>query len=223
MGGVDEAILNNWTEADSAEIISQFYRSRSHNIVKVVQEILNSDHKAHLGFLHGENYCIINTEAHQPIGVLNQKASEAFGALLALGSFHLQGSMNRSSLQRGLSELENGVRSPRFEIDVIVLGPVNLSEEVSRILSKYRLFLQHPDSSYEPHRYMNPQYLVVTSSSADKEREVWATMAGSADDPVVEAPSTQPTNLLTLFDLFSDNRGLLRAREDACIKTSLKE
>ena len=166
---------------------------------------------------------MVNTEQGQSIGVLAKGAAMALSELSDLGQLKLQASSKRSVLQSGLVELEKGVQSPQFTADINVLGPAEVSEAVARILSKYRLYLQAPDTVSELYRYANPQYLELADCLEDTTRELHA--QGEDEDSSTRALSDtlqHTADPLALFDALAGSRNLGLAAVDSRIKTTLK-
>ncbi|KAK0732943.1 SNF2 family N-terminal domain-containing protein [Lasiosphaeria miniovina] len=207
------------------DIPAKFYRSRGHNVAHEIREVLDcDDDPVPLSLACAESYCMINTELGQSIGVLNKKASDAFTELLALGPLTLHGSSKHSILQAGLVELEKGAPSPCFEMNITILGPAEISENVARVLSTHRLYLQHPDVISDFCRYANPQYLDMPDWLEDEACDGHAKdLAGDMDARDSKNPSRHPRDLLALFDALSGIKDLRPATADPCITTQLKE
>ena len=201
---------------------AQFHRTKGQSVVRLIKDTIIDDDTVPLNLLPGNGHCVVTNQTGQHIALLNKKASLAFGGLVTLGQFELQGFAKRSQLQRGLAELEkHGQHLPQFDIDINVHGPVTESEKVAKVLSSYRLYLQHPYTVPESRRYANPQYLEIQDEPLDAKANEPAATTNGAEHGVEEQAPSELSGVLTLLDNLPRHKGLTPANADACVKTVL--
>jgi hypothetical protein len=100
---------------------------------------------------------------------MNTKTHSALKSLQNSENLKYIGLIPRSELQQKLSAAAEslGVSSTKLPclMGILIFGPRFVAETLAKDLSRYRLFLQHPDYLPDDARYDNPQYLKITGSS----------------------------------------------------------
>ncbi|KAI4859476.1 SNF2 family N-terminal domain-containing protein [Hypoxylon rubiginosum] len=100
------------------------------------------------------------------VAVLNSKTHLALSKLTAVNQIQFRGHIQRDNLNStttGGKLLLNG-SSAHSLLDLLVFGPQLIAENLARELSRYRLFLQHPDPLPADVSYSNPQYLPIAGA-----------------------------------------------------------
>ena len=119
-----------------------------------------------LDLLISEERCNIMV-AGLPIATMNKKTHLALKSL-ASKDVNFTGVVPRGEFQQKMAaaNISPGIGPPNlsFSIAIILCGPTSIAESLARDLSKYRLFLQHPNPRPIGVEYVNPQYLVIAGS-----------------------------------------------------------
>ncbi|KAK3294356.1 SNF2 family N-terminal domain-containing protein [Chaetomium fimeti] len=101
-----------------------------------------------------------------PIGILNKKNHLALKSLAPRPLF--KGMVPKQEFQQKLAaaELSRGMSLPyqSCTMAIVLSGPPSIAESLAKGLSKYHLFLQHPDPKLPGMEYQNPQYLTMVGS-----------------------------------------------------------
>jgi SWI/SNF-related matrix-associated actin-dependent regulator of chromatin subfamily A3 len=101
-----------------------------------------------------------------PIATLHQKTHLALKCLAPQPSY--KGMVPRQEFQQRLAaaEVSAGVSLANLSISISVIlsGPRLMADSLAKGLSKYRLFLQHPNPKPPGLEYVNPQYLTMVGS-----------------------------------------------------------
>jgi hypothetical protein len=146
----------------------QIRLSRTLHAPTVLAEVQGQDGTvfASLDLAIHEERCDIIT-AGLPIGTLNKKTHLALKSLpsrpLCKGMVPKQEFQEKLAaaepLSRGMSLLNKSCT-----MAIILSGPRSIAESLAKGLSKYHLFLQHPDPKLPGMEYQNPQYLTMVGS-----------------------------------------------------------
>ncbi|KAK6062399.1 DNA repair and recombination protein rad5c [Seiridium cupressi] len=103
--------------------------------------------------------CIVSSINGLSVGFMNRKTASDFMSCSFLEQLRLEIHVNKSALDGIIAQYEAGTSGVCFVIDINIFGSESLGQTVGEQLSRYRLFLQHPDHLQEGIKYQNPQYL----------------------------------------------------------------
>ncbi|KAK6080211.1 SNF2 family domain-containing protein [Seiridium cupressi] len=103
--------------------------------------------------------CIVSSINGLSVGFMNRKTASDFMSCSFLEQLRLEVHVNKSALDGIIAQYEAGTSGVCFVIDINIFGSESLGQTVGEQLSRYRLFLQHPDHLQEGIKYQNPQYL----------------------------------------------------------------
>ncbi|KAK9422049.1 hypothetical protein SUNI508_05057 [Seiridium unicorne] len=103
--------------------------------------------------------CIVSSINGLSVGFMNRKTASDFMSCSFLEQLRLEVHINKSALDGIIAQYEAGTSGVCFVVDINIFGSESLGQTVGEQLSRYRLFLQHPDHLQEGIKYQNPQYL----------------------------------------------------------------
>jgi hypothetical protein len=100
------------------------------------------------------------------IAVMNKKTHLALNSLASHPAY--RGMIPRQELQQQLAaaDISLAVAPPKVScaMAILVSGPRSMAKSLAKQLSKYRLYLQHPNPKPADLQYENPQYLSMVGS-----------------------------------------------------------
>ena len=120
-----------------------------------------------------------------------------------------------------------GVSSPKLActIAILIFGPRSVAETLAKDLSRYHLFLQHPDPRPSHVVYENPQYLSMVGSSflngALLPPILTEAFQGETDRPE-EFDQDEEVDLVAVMDNLPEHDYLREADVDGRIRATLK-
>ncbi|KAK3988673.1 SNF2 family N-terminal domain-containing protein [Cladorrhinum sp. PSN332] len=208
------------------DLIAQFVRTRSsHGIGRHIRSALEGeDEHIPLNLSLNETFCGVSTLSGHLIAVLNSKSSSTLVKLHDIGSVKYLCYVQRGQLQNGMEDLQKGPDKVRVSVDITILGPESLGEDIAKTLRDGRLYLQEPYMVPEPYEYRNPQYLDVQFDSLG----MLASAAGSTESAEISALTrsidqtmTPMDILLAMIDSIPQNAGLAQAKADTRVITEL--
>lgn len=101
--------------------------------------------------------------------MMNTKTHSALKSLQNRETLKYTGLIPRSELQQKLSAAAEPLGSSSTKLSclmgILVFGPRWVADTLAKNLSRYHLFLQHPDYRPDDAPYYNPQYLGIPGSS----------------------------------------------------------
>lgn len=123
-----------------------------------------------LNFVMNEDRCELQSEDGRSIATMNKKVHIALNDLSSsVKSIEFKAVTSRKELNQRISTSSEPLNSksprPCWGIHVHVFGARVDAAVVGRVLSHYRLFLQHPSSSFDDTAYENPHYLNLPGNS----------------------------------------------------------
>lgn len=207
------------------DLIAQFLRTRGHSTARHLRAAIDSEEEhIPLNINLEDNFCGLSTLSGNLIAVLNAKTSCAFAKVQDIGPVRYLCFVQRSQLQAGLEELQKSPDKVRFSVDITIVGPKTLGDEVARELRNGRLYLQQPYIIPESLEYRNPQSLDMQYHSGD----LMSTKEGSATGldlttlgRGVEQIKTPMDILLATIDSLPKNSGLTQVSVDTRVVTTL--
>ncbi|KAK4159590.1 SNF2 family N-terminal domain-containing protein [Cladorrhinum sp. PSN259] len=207
------------------DVVAQFVRTRGHGIGRHVRGALGGDEEhIPLNLSLEEMSWTLSTISGHLIAVLNSKSSSTLANLHDIGPVRYLCFVQRLQLQNGMEELQKSPDKVRLTVDITILGPQSLSDEVATTLRDGRLYLQDPYTVPEPYEYRNPQYFDIQHSNFD----LLAIAASSGDGLDMTAlgrgidQTMSPMEiLLAMIDSIPQNAGLRQAKADTRVTTEL--
>ncbi|KAI1769275.1 SNF2 family N-terminal domain-containing protein [Hypoxylon sp. FL1150] len=166
-----------------------------------------------------------------PVALLNKKTHLAFSKLTAAKQIRFGGnipeddSIINSTAVAG-QQPANGSNADSL-VNLLVFGPQSVADSLAKDLSRYRLFLQHPDLLPALVPYSNPQYLPIAGallthgSLLPAIQDVGELNHTSDVSSSQEDDDVQTFNLADVFDHFPQHSYLKEVQVDHRISTPL--
>lgn len=108
--------------------------------------------------------CSIETQESITLGFMNHKTASALSSLSCMEQVAFEARLAEPNLQQSVGAYLNGKTGVQFSIDIMIMGSEHSFDDIGRVLSEHRLFLQKPYHVPEGTEYRNPQYLAMADS-----------------------------------------------------------
>jgi hypothetical protein len=184
-----------------------------------------------------ENQCFfLLSRSSEKLAVLNEATSKVLQAFSAIKGCYFKSYMTVENVDEFLNDREKTDKKFFSVIDVVLYGPSEARDEIEKLMSESRTYLQHPCYQEAGTSYKNPQVLEFTTFDASPQQLQTATplwtntqldseMADMAEIQVEEEiPQSQIRHkVATVFDSLTRSKNLKRIEGDMRIKTPLLE
>ncbi|KAI9779018.1 MAG: hypothetical protein M1816_003778 [Peltula sp. TS41687] len=131
-------------------------------------------------------YFVLTTPSGTDVAVLNAHVSSCLRCLRESASIRYEGFVDVAGWREQIQAWKRTGNAGILLADINVYGPQKDSEKVGRVLSKARLYLQHPHCSNDGVIYNNPHYLSCSKTPGlelDVPTAVTASVQGSLSRP----------------------------------------
>lgn len=111
-----------------------------------------------------QTYFVVQSSSGADVSLMNRHVSGCFRELREDASIRYEGFVEIASLQEWMQAWKKTGKAGNLSVDINIYGPLVDLEKVGELLSKTRLYLQHPHHCPQSARYKNPHYLTFSNS-----------------------------------------------------------